>query len=70
MGSAVPDEPNPPPSSDPSTWLRLAGLVALLIIVAIDAISVEWNPDPWVHLAGIGLLVWGPRVATSGIRRG
>jgi hypothetical protein len=41
--------------------LRGAGLVALVVIIGVDA-ATTWNPDPWVYIAGVGLIVWGPRV--------
>ena len=48
--------------ADPPVALRLAGLVALLVIIAVDALVTSWSPEPWVYIAGIALIVWGPRV--------
>jgi len=37
----------------------VAGLVALVAVVAIDAVSPHFDPDPWVY--GIAaVIVWGP----------
>ena len=56
-----PDAPTSPP---PVT--RVAGLVALVALAAVDAFSVGWDPNPMVYLAAVALIVWGPQVARQG----
>lgn len=51
--------PIEPPTKDPPPLLRVAGLVALVTMVTLDAYVTDFNPDPWVY--GIAaLIVWGP----------
>ena len=46
----------------------MAGLVALITLVSIDAVSHHWNPDPWAYIAGVAWIVGAPRVLPIGRR--
>jgi len=46
----------------------VAGLLAFIAITVVDSRDRDWNPDPWVYLAGVALLVWGPRIIPSLVR--
>lgn len=58
-----------PTSTDPPVLLRVVGLVALVAAMAIDAFAPDWDPDPWVYLGGVALVVWGPTIVPSLVRR-
>jgi hypothetical protein len=59
----VDDRPTPQPDSvDRPTAFRWAGLVALVLVLMIDAHSSTWNPEPWTYVLGIAALVFGPAV--------
>ena len=51
-----------PKLDSPPPLLRAAGLLALLAIIVIDARADNWNPNPWLYLLGVALIVWGPVV--------
>ena len=64
----------PPPSptvtqttttTEPPVLLRVAGLVTLVASIGIDAFAPSWNPDPWVYLGAVALIVWGPNILPS-----
>lgn len=57
------------PPKEPPTLLRVAGLVTLVAMVAIDAFVSGWDPDPWVYLAAPPLIVWGPGLIPAITRR-
>lgn len=56
--------PSAPVGPDPANWLRLSGLFALSGFVAADLSDGELNTDPWAHVVGIVLIVWGPKMAS------
>lgn len=58
-----------PPAKDPPALLRGAGLVVFLALAGVDAFAPGWDPDPWIYLAGVALIVWGPRIIPSLVRR-
>ena len=51
-----------PKFDSPPPLLRAAGLLAMLVIIFVDAWADRWNPNPWLYLLGIALIVWGPVV--------
>lgn len=63
----VPADP-PPPS-----WLRAAGLLFLVLVVAADVLDGRLDADVWSLVTGLGLALWGPSVVSAvarGIRGG
>ena len=63
--------PNPPapPAPPPPAWLRGAGLVAFLAVVAADVSDGRLDTDGWALMLGAGLIIWGPPVLRSVLRR-
>ncbi len=57
--------PTPQAQKDPPPLLRVAGLVAFLALALVDSLDAEWNPDPWVYLGGVAVIVWGPAMLPS-----
>lgn len=51
-----------PRLDSPPPLLRAAGLLALLVIIFTDAYTDGWNPNPWLYLLGVALIIWGPSV--------
>lgn len=47
----------------------MAGLVALVTMATLDALSPHYDPDPWVYAIG-PLVVWGPGMLPGIGRRG
>ncbi len=43
----------------------MAGLVAFITLAIVDSLDAEWNPDPWVYLGGVAVIVWGPAMLPS-----
>jgi hypothetical protein len=46
----------------------VAGLVALIVLVTIDAVSHHWNPEPWSYIGGVTIIVGAPRGWPAGRR--
>lgn len=59
---AAPPQVTGPRPDSPPPLLRATGLAALVAIVVIDALVVDWDPNPWVYLVGVALIIWGPTV--------
>lgn len=55
----APDSGQDPP---PPNWLRGAGLVAFLAVVAADVQDGRLDADEWALVTGLGLVLWGPSV--------
>lgn len=59
MTAPTPIDP-PPPS-----WLRAAGLVVLVLVVAADLVDGRLDASEWALMAGLGVSVWGPSAVTA-----
>ena len=58
--------PTDPP---PANWLRGAGLVAFLALVAADVFDGKLDGGLWSYLVGLALIVWGPAVLIQAARK-
>lgn len=47
----------------------MAGLVALVTLAGIDALSPHYNPDSWVYLVA-PVIIWGPGMLPGLGRKG
>lgn len=56
-------------TTSPPAWLRAGGLVAFSAVVAADALDGRLDTDGWALMLGLGLIIWGPPVLRSVLRR-
>lgn len=57
--------PTPTPLQDPppAAWLRGAGLVALLVFIALDVIpDSQLDADLWTYTVAVLAVIYGPSV--------
>jgi len=52
----APTPTDPPPPS----WLRAAGLLFLVLVVAADLVDGRLDAGEWSLVTGLGLALWGP----------
>ncbi len=55
----------PPLDPPPPSWLRAAGLVFLVIVVAADVYDGRLDADAWSLVAGLGVALWGPSIISA-----
>ncbi len=62
-----------PADPPPPNWLRAAGLVFLVIMIAADLVDGRLDASDWALVTGLGVSLWGPSVVAviaSAVRRG
>lgn len=70
MTSPAPTPPGAQANPPPPSWLRGAGLVAYVVVVLADVIGDgRLDTDGWSLMLGAGLIIWGPPVLRSVLRR-
>jgi len=67
----APAPPPPAPTIDPPppSWLRAAGLVVLVVVVAADLVDGRLDASEWALVTGLGVSLWGPSAVVA-IARG
>lgn len=46
----------------PASWLRGAGLVALLVFIGLDALDGKLDADVWTYTIAVLAVIYGPSV--------